>query len=169
MKPAISSSFTSAGKSVAQMFIFGIMSSVTTFTTNSPVRRIFHAVSFGTKPTWRPVRNSQSNDRRIGAKVVVGAERSSIQPSVLVHACHQSDGAGRNQPNQQIMRSCVPWAFPYQKSLAVPLLFSSLSYQPLAHTRHLALHHLQNRSLAPWATLCSLGQPHQSDRPRESS
>ena len=50
VSPAISNSFTSAGKSVAQMFILGIKSSVTTFTTNSPVRRMFLAVSFGTNP-----------------------------------------------------------------------------------------------------------------------
>ena len=48
VNPASSTSLISAGKSVAQMFIFWAMSSVTTLTTNSPVRRMFQAVSLGT-------------------------------------------------------------------------------------------------------------------------
>src|ERR1017187_3890208 len=47
VKAAISTSLSSAGKSVAQMFIWLAISSVTIFTTNSPVRLMLRAVSLG--------------------------------------------------------------------------------------------------------------------------
>ena len=42
-----STSLISGGKSVAQMFIFLAMSSVTTLTTKPPARRMLRAVSLG--------------------------------------------------------------------------------------------------------------------------
>jgi hypothetical protein len=99
VNPASSTSLISAGKSVAQRFIFWAMSSVTTLTTNSPVRRNVPGRVLGNGGL---VGHADADDWRVCTQVVVCAEECRVQAAIFIHAGMSAIGRGATKPTSSL-------------------------------------------------------------------